>query len=89
MKNSLNTTFLKIESQLLIVEDTKERAHAKLTRENYLDDKKSLVYDYLKFKTKTSGLINRLPRTGKAGGNTAKRTQVHSIYSYSTWELNL
>lgn len=62
-----------------------------LTKANYLEDKKSLfnICDYLKFKTKTSGPINGLLRSGQAGGNTAKKTQVHSIYSYSTWELNL
>lgn len=69
----------------------KIKGHARLTKERYLGDKESPfhVYDYLKFKTKTSSPINKLLRIGQAGRNTAKKTQVHSTDLYSTWELNL
>lgn len=72
--HSLSTTFLKIRFQATPSGGYKIKGHTRLTKESCLVDKESLfnLCDYLKFKTKTSSPVNRLLRTGQAGGNTAK-----------------
>lgn len=68
------------------------KGHMQAWQRNYLADKEVLFNAccyYLKCKSKTSGLTKRFLGTRKAGWNIAQKTQVHSIHSYSTWELNL